>query len=72
MRGTFGKMVMKIAVVDLVGQRISFARATGRFFAKFLSALIIGIGFIMVAFTERQQGLHDVLAECLVVRKYNN
>jgi uncharacterized RDD family membrane protein YckC len=43
------------------------ARALGRYFAKIPSALILGIGFIMVAFTERKQGLHDMMAGTLVV-----
>ena len=45
-----------------------FGKATGRYFAKILSALIIGIGFLMVAFSQRKQGLHDILAGTLVVR----
>ncbi|MCK5087480.1 MAG: RDD family protein, partial [Melioribacteraceae bacterium] len=42
-------------------------RATGRFFGKILSGLIFNIGYIMAAFTERKQALHDILANCLVV-----
>ncbi len=55
-------------VTDLNGNRISFERATGRHFAKWLSAMILGIGYIMVGFTERKQGLHDLLAGTLVRR----
>jgi uncharacterized RDD family membrane protein YckC len=50
------------------GQRISFGRATGRFFAKFLSALILLIGYIMAAFTERKRALHDMIADTVVVK----
>ena len=68
-QGTFGKKVLGIAVTDIDGQRISFSRATGRHFGKFLSGLIMNIGFIMAAFTEKKQALHDILAGCLVVRR---
>lgn len=68
-QATLGKMVFGIKVVDLQGQQISFARASGRFFAKYLSAFIMGIGFLMAAFTQRKQALHDMLAGTLVVMK---
>ena len=67
-QGTVGKKVLGLRVTDLDGQRISFANATGRHFSKILSGLILGIGFIMVAFTERKQGLHDMIASTLVVQ----
>jgi len=34
-----------------------------------LSGVIFGIGFLMIAFTEKKQGLHDKLSGCLVFRK---
>ncbi len=68
-QGTLGKMALGIIVSDLHGERISFGKATGRFFGMILSAIILGIGFIMVAFTEKKQGLHDILAGCLVINK---
>jgi uncharacterized RDD family membrane protein YckC len=67
-QATLGKMAMGIIVTDLEGRRIGFGKATGRHFAKILSALIFGIGFLMVAFTQRKQGLHDILAGTLVVK----
>lgn len=67
-RATLGKMIFGMKVTDLYGNRISFARATGRHFAKILSGLILCIGFIMVGLTERKQGLHDLLAGTLVRR----
>ena len=67
-QGTIGKRLLSLKVTDLAGNRVSFARATGRFFGKFLSRMIMDIGFIMVAFTERKQGLHDLLAGTLVMK----
>jgi uncharacterized RDD family membrane protein YckC len=68
-QATIGKRAMDIYVMDLQGRRISFVQASGRFFGKVISAIILGVGFIMIAFTERKQGLHDMLAGCLVVRR---
>jgi uncharacterized RDD family membrane protein YckC len=65
-QATLGKMVFGMKVTDLNGNRISFERATGRHFAKWVSAMILGIGYIMVGFSERKQGLHDLLAGTLV------
>jgi len=67
-QATLGKMIFGMKVTDLYGNRISFARATGRHFAKILSGMILCIGFIMVGFTERKQGLHDMIAGTLVRR----
>jgi uncharacterized RDD family membrane protein YckC len=60
---------MNIIVTDLNGNRISFGRASGRFFAKLLSDLIpLGIGYILAGVTEKKQALHDMIASCLVLR----
>ena len=67
LQATLGKLLFGIKVVGLSGKRISFARATGRFFAKILSGQVLLIGYLMAAFTERKQALHDLLAGTLVV-----
>ena len=68
-QGTLGKKALGLEVTDLVGNRISFGRATGRFFAKIISSIILFIGYIMAGFTEKKQALHDILAGALVIRK---
>ncbi|TMC11885.1 MAG: RDD family protein [Chloroflexi bacterium] len=68
-QGTVGKRIMRLVVTDNYGRRIGFGRATGRFFAKILSGLILFVGYLMVAFTERKQGLHDLMASTLVIRQ---
>lgn len=68
-QGTLGKKALGLEVTDMEGRRISFARASGRFFGKFISVMILLIGFIMAGFTARKQALHDILAGCLVIRK---
>jgi uncharacterized RDD family membrane protein YckC len=66
-QATVGKMALGIRVTDLQGRRISFPRALGRYAAKFVSFLILFIGVLMVAWTQRKQGLHDMLANTLVL-----
>jgi uncharacterized RDD family membrane protein YckC len=69
-QATVGKRVMGLVVADLAGQRISFARATGRHFGKIVTNMVpLAIGYIMAGFTERRQALHDMLAGCLVLRR---
>ena len=67
-QGTIGKKVTGLRVTDMNGNRITFGRATGRYFGMILSGMICFIGFIMVAFTEKKQGLHDLLASTLVLK----
>ncbi|MGH9775684.1 MAG: RDD family protein [Candidatus Acidiferrales bacterium] len=69
-QATLGKMAMGIIVTDMNGQRVSFGRATGRYFAKLITGMIpLMIGYIMAGFTEKKQALHDMIASCLVLRK---
>jgi uncharacterized RDD family membrane protein YckC len=68
-QATLGKKALNLRVTDMYGARISFARASGRHFAKLITGMIpLGIGFIMAGFTERRQALHDMIASCLVLR----
>lgn len=68
-QGTLGKIVLGIKVTDHLGRKISFARASGRFWAKLLSVISLGVGYIMAAFTKKKQALHDMVADCLVVNR---
>jgi uncharacterized RDD family membrane protein YckC len=67
-QATLGKKALGLRVTDDYGQRITFLRATGRHFAKYLSWMTLCIGFLMIAFTERRQALHDFVAGTLVVK----
>ena len=64
---TIGKRIVGIRVVDQSGNRITFARASGRHFAKYISIFTLGIGYLMAGFTKQKQSLHDQVAGCLVV-----
>ena len=67
-QATLGKMAAGVFVTDLDGRRISFGRALGRAMAlMFLTGLVpFGLGFLMAAFTENKQALHDKIAGTLV------
>jgi len=69
-QATVGKKMLGLVVTDMAGQRVSFWRATARHFAKIITNMVPAfIGYIMAAFTEKKQALHDMLAECLVLRR---
>ena len=67
-QATLGKRAVRVRVTDIDGEKISFARATGRYFGKIISSMIFMVGFIMAGFTERKQALHDMMASTLVLR----
>lgn len=68
-QATPGKKILNLKVTDMGGQPITFARASGRYFAKIITHLIpLEIGFILAGFTEKKQAVHDMIASCLVLR----
>ena len=68
-QATIGKMALGIIVIDVNGSRMTFARASLRYFSKIISSFIMMIGYIMAAFTEKKQALHDIIANTYVVKK---
>jgi uncharacterized RDD family membrane protein YckC len=68
MRATLGKAAVGIMVTDSRGAGISWPRANARYWAKLVSALPFGFGFLMAGFTAKKQALHDFIAGTLVVR----
>ena len=69
MMATPGKYLLGLVVVDERGKQISFWRGISRHAAKAVSALLLCIGFIMVAFDKRKQGLHDKMVNTLVIKR---
>jgi len=69
LQATLGKWLVGIYVTDLEENRISFGKATGRFFGKIISGLILTIGYWLAGFTKKKQALHDMMAGCLVLKK---
>ena len=70
-QATPGKKILNLFVTDLNANPVSFGRASGRYFAKIITGLIpLGIGYILAGITEKKQALHDMIASCLVLRRY--
>lgn len=68
-QATVGKMAMGIIVTDLNGGKLDFSKALVRNLCKIISNFTMLIGYIMAAFTEKKQALHDMIASTLVVKK---
>ena len=66
---TLGKYIVGIRIVQGDGSRVGYGRALARYLATFLSGLLLGIGFLMVAFSQKKRGLHDVIADTIVVKR---
>jgi uncharacterized RDD family membrane protein YckC len=69
-QATLGKRLFGISVTDLRGNRISFGRASGRFFARYLSGALFMLGYLVQPFTAKRQTLHDAITGTLVVRNW--
>ena len=67
-RATLGQAVMDLHVTDLNGDRITFGRASARYFAQVLNLITLGFGVLMQVFTARRQALHDLVSGTVVVR----
>jgi len=68
-QATPGKMIFGLVVIDSNGARLSFARASLRYFSKFLSSAVLMIGYIIAGFNPKKQALHDMIANTFVVKK---
>ena len=66
-QATYGKQILKIKVCDLEGRRISTGRSISRNLFKIFSLITI-IGYLLSFFNKKQQCLHDIMAETLVVK----
>jgi uncharacterized RDD family membrane protein YckC len=68
-QATFGKQVFGVKVTDLEGNRISFGKATARYLLKMIFGMIFGIGYLFIIFSEKKQGLYDMIVGTVVVYK---
>jgi uncharacterized RDD family membrane protein YckC len=68
-QATVGQGALGLVITDLDGNRISFARASGRYLATFLTSLTFGIGYLMMIWTKRKQTLQDKIAGTVVIPK---
>ena len=65
-QATPGKSMMNIKVTDTNGNRLSVGKALVRNLMKIVSGIILYIGFIMAAFTQKKQALHDMAAGAIL------
>ena len=68
-QATLGKIAIGLVVTDKRGNRLTFGRATARYFARWLSGIILMIGYIIAAFTEKKEALHDMIAGTIVYQR---
>ncbi|QDE41246.1 RDD family protein [Luteibacter pinisoli] len=72
-QGTLGKLAVGIRVTDTSGQRLTLGRAAGRNLIRlanavpFLSVFLPMVFYVTAAFSERKQGIHDMLAGTYVL-----
>lgn len=69
-QATLGMMAVKIRIITVEGEDITYLRAVARYFAAFISALILGIGYLMVLWDKRRQTLHDKICSTYVIKKH--
>ena len=67
-QGTYGKQLLKIRVCDIYAERITPAKAFTRNIAKIFSVLTLFVGYLMSFFNKKQQCLHDLVADTLVIK----
>jgi len=67
-RATIGKRIIGLQVVNASGGQLTFGQASVRHFMKFLSLFTAAVGFMMAGWTKRRQALHDMPADCVVIR----
>ncbi|HEX3875416.1 MAG TPA: RDD family protein [Bryobacteraceae bacterium] len=65
---TPGKLALGLQVVRPNGAKVGYGRALGRYFASILSAIILGIGYLLIAFDSEKRGLHDMICDTRVVK----
>jgi uncharacterized RDD family membrane protein YckC len=68
-QATPGKKVLRLYVTDVFGRPITFARASFHNIGRTISEMTFWVGYIPVGFTEKKQGLHDILAGCVLLRR---
>ncbi len=69
MQATVGKLALGLKVTDLEGNKLDFTKALIRNLSRIISGMIMLIGYIIAAFTEKKQALHDIIAGTLVLKK---
>ena len=66
---TVGKRLLGLRVLRPDGRKAGVGRAIARYFAAWLSLLIFGVGFLMIALRSDKRGLHDLICDTVVTRQ---
>ena len=66
-QATYGKQILRIKVCDLYGERVSPGKSIARNLFKLFSLITI-VGYLLSFFNKKQQCLHDMMAETLVMK----
>jgi len=69
LQATVGKLALGLVVSDMHGDAITFRRSFFRYMLKGVSTLLLGLGYVLAAFTPRKQALHDLLVGTVVLRR---
>ena len=67
-QGSLGKQVFNLKVVDKEEKSLSFGYALLRMVAKLLSSVLFFAGFIMIGWSDKKEGLHDMIVGTVVIR----
>ena len=67
-QATFGMRALDIKITNENHGKIGFWRATGNLYLTVISALVVFIGFLMIAFTSRKQGFHNLISRTLCIK----
>jgi len=67
---TPGKIMLRLKIINLneSGPKLGVGQSIGRYVGYYLSSIVLGLGFIWIAFDKKKQGWHDKLAKTIVVR----
>jgi len=68
-RGSPGKLICRIQVLNPDMTQISIPKSIGRYFARILSTIPLLIGFMMAGWNREKKALHDIIASTRVVYK---
>jgi len=68
-KASYGMRALNIQVTDCKGQKVSFLRACLRELLSYVSMVAFWIGYLIIPFTAKKQGFHDILSGCLVLKR---
>ncbi|WP_173917343.1 RDD family protein [Halobacillus sp. Marseille-Q1614] len=69
-RATLGKMILGLSVESLQGDSLSKGQVIFReVIGRYISMAVIGLPYLVVIFTKKHQGIHDMFADTAVIKE---